>query len=43
MHPICQQMLIVNFTNLELRRHGMDTERMLFNPAVGKFVDWVAT
>mgnify|MGYP001766303095 CR=1 FL=1 len=42
MHPICQQTLIVNFTNSELQRHGMDVEGLLANPAVRKFVDWVA-
>jgi hypothetical protein len=29
MHPICQQMLITNFTNSELQRHGMDVEALL--------------
>lgn len=42
MHPICQQMLITNFTNSELQRHGMDVEGLLADPAVRKFVDWVA-
>ncbi len=42
MHPICQQTLIANFTNSELQRHGMDVENLLANPAVRKFVDWVA-
>jgi hypothetical protein len=42
MHPICQQTLIANFTNSELQRHGMDVEALLANPAVRKFVDWVA-
>jgi hypothetical protein len=42
MHPICQQTLIANFTNAELQRHGMDVEGLLANPAVRKFVDWVA-
>lgn len=42
MHPICQQMLITNFTNSELQRYGMDVEGLLANPAVRKFVDWVA-
>ena len=42
MHPICQQSLIANFTNSELQRHGMDVEGLLANPAVRKFVDWVA-
>lgn len=42
MHPICQQMLIANFTNSELQRYGMDVESLLAQPAVRKFVDWVA-
>lgn len=42
MHPICQQMLITNFTNSELQRHGMDVEGLLADPKVRKFVDWVA-
>lgn len=42
MHPVCQQTLIANFTNSELQRYGMDVEGLLANPAVRKFVDWVA-
>jgi hypothetical protein len=42
MHPICQQTLIANFTNSELQRHGTDVQALLDNPAVRKFVDWVA-
>ena len=42
MHPICQQMLITQFTNSELQRYGMDVEGLLADPAVRKFVDWVA-
>ena len=42
MHPICQQMLTANFSNSELQRHGMDVDSLLADPAVRKFVDWVA-
>ena len=42
MHSICQQTLIVNFTNSELQRIGMDVEKLLADPAVRKFIDWVA-
>lgn len=42
MHGICQQTLTVNFTNSELQRIGMDVEKLLDNPAIRKFVDWVA-
>jgi hypothetical protein len=42
MHPICQQMVIATFTNSELERYGMDADGLLANPAVRKFVDWIA-
>ena len=42
MHAICQKMLITTFTNSELQRHGMEVEGLLADPAVRKFVDWVA-
>jgi hypothetical protein len=42
MHPICQQTLAVTFTNSELERHGMNVEGLLADPALRKFVDWVA-
>lgn len=42
MHPICQQTLMANFTNSELQRHGTDVHGLLADPAVRKFVDWVA-
>ena len=42
MHPICQNMLITNFTNSELQRHGMDAAGLLADPVVAKFVAWVA-
>ncbi|MXP08881.1 hypothetical protein [Pseudoblastomonas halimionae] len=42
MHPICQQTLIANFTNAELQRLALDTEAILENPDMRKFVDWVA-
>lgn len=42
MHPICQQTVTASFTNSELQRHGMDVEGLLADPAVRKFVDWVA-
>ena len=42
MHGICQNLLITTFTNSELQRAGMDAEALLANPAVRKFVDWVA-
>lgn len=42
MHPICQNMLITNFSNSELQRHGMNAQGLLDDPTVRKFVDWVA-
>ncbi len=42
MHPICQQTVTANFTNSELERHGMNVDALLAEPAVRKFVDWVA-
>ena len=42
MHPICQQTVTANFTNSELERFGMDAEGLLADPAIRKFVDWVA-
>ncbi len=42
MHPICQQTVTATFTNSELERYGTDVDQLLANPAVRKFVDWVA-
>ncbi|MXO73415.1 hypothetical protein [Alteraurantiacibacter buctensis] len=42
MHPVCQNFLIANFTTSELQRHGMDAGSLLADPAVAKFVSWVA-
>jgi hypothetical protein len=42
MHPVCQNFLVANFTTSELQRHGMDAQSLLDDPAVAKFVGWVA-
>lgn len=42
MHAICQQTLIAHFTTSQLQRFGMDVEALLAEPAIRKFVDWVA-
>ena len=42
MHPICQQAVTANFTNTELQRRGMNADGLLADPAMRKFVDWVA-
>lgn len=41
-HPICHKTIHANFTKGELARIGTDRERMLANPAIAKFVAWVA-
>ncbi len=43
MHEICQATVIAHFTNSELERAGTDVDVLLANPAIRKFVDWVAT
>ena len=42
MHPICQQTVTATFSNSELERHGMNVDGLLAEPALRKFVDWVA-
>ena len=42
MHPICQQTVTATFTNSELERYGTEVDQLLANPAVRKFVEWVA-
>ena len=41
-HPICHKAIHANFTNAELARIGDDPEAIRANPAVAKFVAWVA-
>lgn len=41
-HPICHKAIHANFTNSEMARIGEDRDRIMANPAVAKFVDWVA-
>lgn len=41
-HPICHKAIHANFTNSELARIGDDPDTILTNPAVAKFVKWVA-
>ena len=41
-HPICHKTIHANFTNAELARIGEDVEAVRSNPAIAKFVDWVA-
>ena len=41
-HPICHKTIHVHFTNAELARIGDDPEMLRENPAIAKFVDWIA-
>jgi hypothetical protein len=41
-HPICHKTIHANFTNSELARIGDNVEAIRDNPAIAKFVAWVA-
>lgn len=41
-HPICHRAIHANFTNAQLARMGGDLAAIRGNPAVAKFVEWVA-
>ncbi|AWW75286.1 HNH endonuclease [Erythrobacter sp. KY5] len=41
-HPICHKTIHANFTNAELARIGDDPEALCDNPAIAKFVRWIA-
>ena len=41
-HPICHRTIHANFTNAELSRIGGDAEVVRANPAVTKFIGWIA-
>lgn len=42
-HPICHRTIHANFTNSELSRIGDDADVIRANPAIAKFVGWVAS
>lgn len=42
-HPICHRTVHANFTNSELARIGDDADAIRTNPAIAKFVAWVAS
>lgn len=42
LHPICHSTIHANFTTNELARAGEDRAAMLANPAVARFVAWIA-
>ncbi len=41
-HPICHKTIHANFSNNELARIGDDPETVRGQPAVARFVQWVA-
>lgn len=42
-HPICHRTIHATFTNAQLARIGDDPEFLLQDPAIAKFVEWVAS
>ncbi|BDW83133.1 hypothetical protein MACH24_25710 [Erythrobacter sp. Dej080120_24] len=42
-HPICHRTIHATFTNAQLARIGDDPESLLQDPAIAKFVEWVAS
>ncbi len=41
-HPICHKTIHATFTNAELARIGDDPQATRENPAIAKFVAWIA-
>jgi len=41
-HPICHRAIHANFTNAELARSNGSREPLLANPALVRFLDWIA-
>jgi hypothetical protein len=41
-HPICHKTIHANFTNAEMARIGNNRDRIMENPAMVKFVEWVS-
>ena len=41
-HPICHKTIHANFTNNELARIGDNPSVIHANPAIAKFVNWIA-
>jgi hypothetical protein len=41
-HPICHQAIHVNFTNAELARLSPDPAVLSANPAIKRFLKWIA-
>ena len=42
LHPICHRTLHATYTNAELARIGDDPDSLRRNPAVAKFLGWIA-
>ena len=42
-HPICHKTIHATFTNAQLARIGDDPEALRQDPAIAKFVEWVAS
>ncbi|KEO87686.1 HNH endonuclease [Erythrobacter sp. JL475] len=42
-HPICHRTIHATFTNAQLARIGDNPESLLQDPAIAKFVEWVAS
>jgi hypothetical protein len=41
-HPICHQAIHANFTNAELARLSPEPAALIANPAMERFLKWVA-
>lgn len=42
LHPICHRAIHANFTNVELARQGASAAPLRENPAVARFLAWIA-
>lgn len=42
LHPICHRTIHAHFGNAELARHGGARDPLLANPAVARFLAWIA-
>ena len=41
-HPICHSFLHKQFSNGQLARTGLDVEALRGDPAIARFLDWIA-
>jgi len=42
LHPICHRAIHANFSNVELERSGENAAALRANPAIAKFLRWIA-